>query len=267
MVQVEDGEESTDSKLLRLSVYPHDGLTVTTRDLPAAISGQAYSARLEALGGIPPYFFTVRRGVSLPPGLTLDSAGEISGTPAQKDAYDFTLDVVDGNGLQGSATYTMVILGADDKFEFLVKEYESDKRLQLSFYLPRSFDETKILSVEALISPDVYIAGSSSAITKEQDGHRVKLTLQIAENTMNNGENWSTLLEELAIEGITVKFQDASGEEIRFEEALLLKELEREEEPDESGDKSGGGGCNSAWGMSLSSLALIAVLMTNKRKQ
>jgi hypothetical protein len=261
IVRARDGEGNTESKFLRLSVYPHDGLTVTTRVLPAAVRGRKYAARLEASGGIPPYFFAPRRGSSLPPGLTLDSAGEISGTPVEKGAYGFTMDVMDGNGLQGSAVYTMAILGEEDSFEFLVRECESEKRFQLSFYLPPSFDDADILGVEPLINPDAHVAGFSFAITRERDKYRVRLTLQM---TVNGGGSWRSLLDSLTLDGVTVRFQDASGEEIRFEKVLPVKEMEREEPEGRSG---GGGGCDVVWGMPLFSLALIAVLTAIKRKR
>jgi hypothetical protein len=127
------------------------------------------------------------------------------------------------------------------------------------------------LSVEALVSPDAYVSGSSSAITKGENGSKTELTLQIAESALNKS-NWSELLEKLTLEGITVKFQDASGEEIRFEKALLVKDLKREEEPEldnpEDSNESGsgsGGGCNVGWGLLLPSLALIAVSRARKR--
>jgi hypothetical protein len=85
---------------------------------------------------------------------------------------------------------------------------------------------------------------------------------------LNNGGNWSALLKNLTLDGITVKFQDASGEEVRFEKVLLVKELTKEEEPEDSngsGNDSGGGGCNAGW--ELFSLASVAVLTTRKRKQ
>jgi hypothetical protein len=173
--RVKDGEGNTDSKLLRLSVYPHDGLSVTTRVLPAVVDGKAYSARLEVSGGIPPYVFALRRGSSLPPGLELNTVGALSGTPTQKGTYSFVVDAMDGNSLQGSSSYTMVILGAEaltpSHDDFTVKEYEAENRIRLEFSLSKDFDGAVILSVEALTSPDAYVADSNSTITKEQNGY------------------------------------------------------------------------------------------------
>jgi hypothetical protein len=267
--QVQDAEESTDSQLLRLSVYPHDGLAMTTRILPVAIQGKDYSAQLEVSGGIPPYVLTLRRGSSLPPGLELNS-GTLAGIPSQEESYSFVIDAIDGNNLQGSAAYTMVILNAEALVpghnDFTVKEYEDEKRILLNFSLPKDFDGTEVVNVKALTSPDSFIADSSSEITKESDGYRIKLTLQVAEYALNN-KNWSALLDQLTLDGIVVKFQDASGEEMRFEEPLSVKEMKKEEEPkdDQNGRGSGGGGCSAGLGTSLLSLALIAILKMRKQ--
>jgi Synergist-CTERM protein sorting domain-containing protein len=269
-VRVKDGEENTDSKLLRLSVYPHDGLSVTTRVLPAAVYGKDYSAQLEVSGGIPPYVFTLRRGSSLPLGLELDTSGALAGTPSKKGTYSFVIDAIDGNNLQGSAAYTMTILGAEalapSHDDFTVKEYESEKRILLEFSLSGDFDNAEILDVEALTSPDSTIAGSSSTVRKEQNGYRINLTLHVADYALNNG-GWEALLEQLTLDGITVKFQDASGEEIRFEKGLLVRELKKEEEPAPVSDKkdSGGGGCNAGLGELLSLLALIPIFAARKQ--
>jgi hypothetical protein len=90
----------------------------------------------------------------------------------------------------------------------------------------------------------------------------------VAKHALNS--DWGVLLEDLALDGITVKFQDASGEEIRFEKALLVKDLKREEEPEpddreESGGSSGGGGCNAGWSTLFFSLLSIATLRTKKQ--
>ena len=53
----------------------------TTGALPDAIEGQAYRHTLDATGGVGPYSWTLSG--SLPPGLTLDPSGVISGTVAK----------------------------------------------------------------------------------------------------------------------------------------------------------------------------------------
>ncbi len=79
-----------------LSITVANPLTITTTSLPIAAPGILYSHTLAATGGIPPYTWTLT-GV-LPPGLTLSSAGLISGTVTSTDAgntYSFTVTVTD----------------------------------------------------------------------------------------------------------------------------------------------------------------------------
>lgn len=64
--------------------------------LPQATKGQAYSLQLTADGGVAPYTFTLENG-SLPAGLTMDSAGLISGTPTTAEVTNFNVTVSDSS--------------------------------------------------------------------------------------------------------------------------------------------------------------------------
>src|SRR5207237_8182282 len=55
-------------------------LQITTSQLPSGILSKSYGATLSASGGTTPYAWSLASG-SLPAGLTLSSAGTISGTP------------------------------------------------------------------------------------------------------------------------------------------------------------------------------------------
>lgn len=73
-------------------------LTVTTTDLANGwvdVPGYVYSRQLEATSGDGNYSWSLISG-SLPPGLTLASNGNISGTPTATDNYSFTVRVRDG---------------------------------------------------------------------------------------------------------------------------------------------------------------------------
>ena len=69
-------------------------LTITSTSLSAGNSGSSYSATLSANGGTPGYTWSVASG-SLPPGLTLSSAGVISGAPRASGTWTFTVTVKD----------------------------------------------------------------------------------------------------------------------------------------------------------------------------
>jgi putative Ig domain-containing protein len=61
---------------------------------PGGVLGIPYSWGVTAKNGQPPLSWNIRSG-SLPPGLTLDSLGLISGTPTAAGTYPFTLQVTD----------------------------------------------------------------------------------------------------------------------------------------------------------------------------
>lgn len=69
-------------------------LTITTTTLSSGTVGTAYSASVSASGGTSPYSYEVTSG-SLPNGLSMSSAGAISGTPTTEETSTFTVTVTD----------------------------------------------------------------------------------------------------------------------------------------------------------------------------
>ncbi|GAC1700172.1 MAG: hypothetical protein NVS9B4_01060 [Candidatus Acidiferrum sp.] len=68
---------------------------ITTSPLPPAVVGVPYSFAMYAVGGTPPYVWSVSSG-ALPAGLTINSAtGVISGTPTSSIVDNFTIAVTD----------------------------------------------------------------------------------------------------------------------------------------------------------------------------
>ena len=103
-IEVTDAESPamTATQPLSLTVTPAP-LAVTTTSLPGATLGSAYSAALAATGGTPPYAWSVTAG-PLPPGLSLSSAGTISGTPAVAGTYPVTVQAADSASPRQTAT-------------------------------------------------------------------------------------------------------------------------------------------------------------------
>lgn len=86
-------------------------LTITTASpLPSAAAGLAYSQRLAASGGTPPYAWTLASG-SLPAGLTLAADGLISGTPTSAGAASFSARVTDARSAQATQTFSLTVAG------------------------------------------------------------------------------------------------------------------------------------------------------------
>ncbi|MFD0724952.1 putative Ig domain-containing protein [Lysobacter brunescens] len=69
-------------------------ITVLPASLPTLTAGQPVTVNLTASGGLAPYTYALQSGV-LPPGLTLTSAGVLSGTPTQRGAYSFSVRATD----------------------------------------------------------------------------------------------------------------------------------------------------------------------------
>ncbi len=85
-------------------------LHVLTTDLPDGQKGSPYSAALEAEGGQPPYTWSVTGG-DVPPGIGLDPAGTLSGTPTEQGEFSFTATVQDQAGALATADLGILVHG------------------------------------------------------------------------------------------------------------------------------------------------------------
>jgi hypothetical protein len=98
----------TGSQQVTLTVNP--AIILTPATLPVATVNDAYSRQLAAAGGSGTgYSFALASGSSLPAGLTLTSAGLLSGTPTASGKFTFTVLVTDSNGATAKKTYTLTI--------------------------------------------------------------------------------------------------------------------------------------------------------------
>jgi hypothetical protein len=110
VVQVTDSTTpvNTTTGPITLTVQPLPTLTFTG-SVPNATVGVAYTQTLTAAGGLPPYTYAVTAG-ALPGGLSLSSAGVISGTPTTAGASSFTVTATDSEGTPQQASLALVLL-------------------------------------------------------------------------------------------------------------------------------------------------------------
>ena len=96
-------------RLITYTISPHQLVSppwgaIFTPFLPAGAVGTAYSFTYQVAGGTPPYSFTESLYYPLPPGLTLSSAGVLSGTPTQSGAFNIRPVITDAQGKVTLAT-------------------------------------------------------------------------------------------------------------------------------------------------------------------
>ena len=94
-VKHQAGETRPNDGLIDIGAFeaaggPPANLVITTTSVPGGTVGAAYSQALAATGGVPAYAWTLAGG-SLPAGLSLSSAGVISGTPTTAQTANFTV--------------------------------------------------------------------------------------------------------------------------------------------------------------------------------
>lgn len=88
------------------SGIPPIALSIETEEVATAHQGLFYLAPLHALGGMPPYTWTVVQG-SLPADLSIDAgAGTIAGTPSQLGAFVFVVQVSDSSSTTQTAEHS-----------------------------------------------------------------------------------------------------------------------------------------------------------------
>lgn len=85
-------------------------ITIAPATVPNGAVGVAYSQTLTPSGGTAPYTFTVAAG-ALSPGLSVSTAGVISGTPTNAGPSNVTIRATDANGCSATVNYTIVIAG------------------------------------------------------------------------------------------------------------------------------------------------------------
>jgi len=96
---------------LRILINAAPPLIVTTTALSNGTAGAAYpSTNLQASGGVPPYAWSVTTAATtFPPGLTLSSTGQITGTPTAAATYNFTVQVKDLQNTTATANLSILV--------------------------------------------------------------------------------------------------------------------------------------------------------------
>lgn len=107
-VRVTDALGQSASQATSLTIST--GVSTTIGTPPTAVAGSPYSFTLTATGGTTPYTWSVNSGTP-PAGVTLSSAGVLSGTPTTvSSGVTFSVNVIDKNGGISTASITIVVI-------------------------------------------------------------------------------------------------------------------------------------------------------------
>ncbi len=107
-VQASDSEATPSTATAQLSITI-DAVIITTLSLPAGPVNVAYGATMTATGGAKPYTWSIVSG-TLADGLTMSTAGVISGVPTVPGTYGFTVQVADAESTPATATAPLSIV-------------------------------------------------------------------------------------------------------------------------------------------------------------
>jgi hypothetical protein len=109
-VKATDTASASDTAPLSVNILA-SALNIITTSLPNGQAGISYSQTLQAAGGTGSYTWSISSG-SLPPGLSLNATGHISGTPTAASSASFSVKVSDGAGGSSTAALSITIAPA-----------------------------------------------------------------------------------------------------------------------------------------------------------
>ncbi len=109
-IQVQDGVGTTAQQDFSLTTNPPRPVVITT---PAnccnpGTVGASYTVQLFSDGGVRPHQWALVSG-QLPPGLTLDPSGLISGTLTAAGTFTFTVSVTDSLGASAAGQFSIIV--------------------------------------------------------------------------------------------------------------------------------------------------------------
>ncbi|HZL55724.1 MAG TPA: putative Ig domain-containing protein, partial [Bryobacteraceae bacterium] len=108
-ITLTDSANGSASKPYTLNVTPGGALGIMTTSLPNGTLGATYTQTLQAIGGVPPYQWSIASG-SLPTGLSLDPyAGVIAGAPSLIGSFGFTAQATDSASTPATAKQVLSI--------------------------------------------------------------------------------------------------------------------------------------------------------------
>ncbi len=133
VAQVQDSGTPQQTKTQSLTIRIAAPLAITTTGLAPAKFGAAYTQTLATTGGIAPLVWSLSSGSSLPGGLSLSTAGVISGTPTATGTFSFSVQVADSSSPQQLASRSFSLtVAAIFNVSFFVQPSDSSPNSQIT---------------------------------------------------------------------------------------------------------------------------------------
>jgi hypothetical protein len=107
-IKATDANGCTVTQIFGLTIQGCPTITLSPNGLPAGSVNTAYNQTITANGGVAPYTYTVSSG-ALPTGLTLTSAGALTGTPTASGQSFFNIKATAASGCAGTLAYALTI--------------------------------------------------------------------------------------------------------------------------------------------------------------
>ncbi len=107
-VQVADSAKATSAKSFSVTIAPQTLTILTASPLPNGTVGTAYSRQFSAIGGTPPYTWSLLSGFV--PGLAFNSAtGVLANTPTTPGTFTLSIQARDSAGVTGTKAFSLTI--------------------------------------------------------------------------------------------------------------------------------------------------------------
>ena len=197
---------------------PVPPLVVETNVLAVATVGSGFEAALVATGGQRPHTWQVAGGV-LPPGLSLSSAGRISGIPQAAGQFAFSVRVSDGSGRSATASFAVTAVNALRVLTATLPEAEAGSAYQATLLATGGTSPYRWAVVDGRL-PDGLTLSSGGVVTGTPSGGSpttvVVATTDAAGRVAHSGElaiAFATDRRTVAARGGTV-FVDVLGDSV-----------------------------------------------------
>jgi titin len=174
-VELTDANGAKTTKVLTFNVA--SDITIATKSLGNANRGAPYSQALKATGGAGTLRWSIASGV-LPQGLTLSSAGLISGTVAETaTSQTLSIAVTDSNTATVSQSYTLNVLsGVPDSPTALTAGTIGSGRVPLTWTAPVDTGGSPITSYIVSYSSGAGTANDGEVVTEDRGSVSVPAT-------------------------------------------------------------------------------------------